>query len=113
MTTNQNGRPTRKVAEPKGFPCPGAISGAEDLGDTLDGTLVGISNDALVISTVENRQHSFRVAKDAYVCCDGVTCGVENLKIGSKIRLTAHANDKDVATIIESLTNQIDFADHH
>lgn len=113
MKTNSTGDPARKVTDPRSFPGPGAISGAEELGDTHDGTLVGVSNDGLVISTSENRQHSFTVAKDAYVCCDGVTCGIERLKVGGRIRVTAHANDKSEATIIESLTNHSDFADHH
>jgi hypothetical protein len=85
---------------------------AEGAGHTYDGTLVGMSSDALVIRTKENKTESFRVASDAYVCCDGVTCAVGDLKFGSKVRLTSQASNADVATIVESLVDQTDFADH-
>lgn len=112
MATKPAGSSVQTPAELLNVPYLGAAPNAPAPVDTHDGILVGLSNDALVISTAENRQQSFRVAKDAYVCCDGVTCAVESLKIGSKIRLTAQANDKSVATIIESLKDQIDFAEH-
>lgn len=113
MMTNPNGNPAPQVEEPQHATCSGTEATVRTAGDTHDGTLVGLSNDGLVISTAENRQHSFIVAKDAYVCCDGVTCGIDTLKLGGRVRLTAHANDQHVATIVESLTNDSDFADHH
>ncbi len=91
---------------------PQCLSVPKTIRDSYDGTLVGLTGDELVMSTEDNQQHTFTIAKDAYVCCDGVTCTTADLETGSKIRLTAHVDHNNVATIIESLSNQIDFADH-
>ena len=63
------------------------------------------------MANLESKEYSFQVATDAYVCCDGVICSAEELKIGSKIRVTTKADDVNVATKIESLVNEVDFAD--
>src|SRR5437764_1181624 len=83
--------------------------------DTLDGTYVGSTANGLTMSTSEDRQYSFEVAKDVYVCCDGAPCTLEDLTPGSRIRVTMHPNghDENLVTIVESLINQVDFADHH
>lgn len=113
MTTKPAQNPATQIIATQCGPDFGPVPEAMDSCDTYDGTLVGLSKDGLLISTREKQQHSFSVANDAYVCCDGVTCGIEKLKVGGRIRLTVCANDKHVATIIESLANQSDFADHH
>ena len=103
MTTN---------VEDKKFVIPfGAAPKCETFGDFHDGTVVSFSGDRLVMAIPESKEYSFRVATDAFVCCDGITCGAEDLKVGSKIRITTKADDINVATKIESLINEVDFAD--
>ena len=89
----------------------GAAPKSETFGDFHDGTVVSVTGDRLVMATPEGKEYSFRVATDAFVCCDGVICSAEELKVGSKIRVTTKADDINVATKIESLVHQIDFAD--
>ena len=89
----------------------GAAPKNETFGDFHDGTVVSFFGDRLVMASNESKEYSFRVASDAYVCCDGVTCPAEELAVGSRIRITTKADDINVATKIESLINQVDFAD--
>ena len=103
MTTNTE---DKKIVTPFG-----AAPKSEKFGDFHDGTVVSFSGDRLVMATRESNEYSFRVAADAFVCCDGITCQVEDLKVGSKIRLTTKADDINVATKIEALDTQVDFAD--
>ena len=103
MTTNVH---DKKIVIPFG-----AAPKSETFGDFHDGRFVSLCEDRLVMANAESKEYSFRVATDAYVCCDGITCRAEDLKVGSKIRLTTKADDINVATKIESLDKQVDFAD--
>ncbi len=89
----------------------GAAPKCETFGDFHDGMVVSVTGDRLVMATPESKEYSFRVATDAFVCCDGVICSAEELKVGSRIRVTTKADDVNVATKLESLVNQVDFAD--
>lgn len=89
----------------------GAAPKGETFGDFHDGTVVSFSGDRLVMACKKGKEYSFRVATDAFICCDGITCRAEDLKVGSKIRITTNADDINVATKIESLINEVDFAD--
>ena len=78
--------------------------------NTHDGKVVSISGSTLVMSGCDGQEHSHTVAADAKVCCDGAACQTEDLKVGSKIRVTTQTDDKNVATKIESLDKQAKFA---
>lgn len=78
--------------------------------NTHDGKVVSISGSKLVMSGCDGKEHSHTVATDAKVCCDGTACRTEDLKVGSKIRVTTQTDDKNVATKIESLDKQAKFA---
>ena len=103
MTTNTE---DKKIVMPFG-----AAPKSETFGDFHDGTVVRVSGDRLVMASPEGKEYSFRVATDAFVCCDGTICPADDLKVGSKIRVTPKADDINVATKIESLVNEVDFAD--
>ncbi len=111
MATNSTGGVTPKVSDESIVIPFGTAPKSETFGNFHDGTVVGISGDRLVMASIEGREYSFRVATDAFICCDGVTCLAEDLKVGSKIRITTKADDVNVATKIESLINHVDFAD--
>ena len=102
---------TTKTADKKIAMPFGAAPKCETFGDFHDGTVVSVSGDRLVMASLESKEYSFRIATDAYMCCDGVTCPAEELKVGSRVRITTMADDINVATKIESLVNQADFAD--
>lgn len=111
MATNTTGNVTPNAAD-KTIVIPfGTAPKSETFGDFHDGTVVSVSGDRLVMASNEGREYSFRVATDAFICCDGVTCPAGDLKVGSKIRIFSKADDKNVAVKIESLINQVDFAD--
>ena len=82
----------------------------EACANTHDGKVVSISGSKLVMSGQDGKEHSHTVAADAKVCCDGTACRTEDLKVGSKIRVTTQTDDKNVATKIESLDKQSKFA---
>ena len=103
MTTNID---DKKIVIPFG-----AAPKSETFGDFHDGVVVSFFGERLVMATKESNEYSFTVAKDAYVCCDGINCRAEDLRVGSKIRITTKADDINVATKIESLDKQVDFAD--
>ena len=102
---------TTKIEDKKIVTPFGAAPKSETFGDFHDGTVVSIVGDRLVMASPESKEYSFSVATDAYVCCDGVICPAEDLKVGSKIRVTTKADDINVATKIESIINEVDFAD--
>ena len=102
---------TTKIEDKKIVTPFGAAPKSETFGDFHDGTVVSVSGDRLVMASLEGKEYSFRVATDAFVCCDGVTCPAEQLPNGSRVRITTKADDINVATKIESLVNEVDFAD--
>jgi hypothetical protein len=88
----------------------GVAPKSASFGDIHDGNMVSLTDDRLVLATVEGHLYSFRVSPDAAVCCDGTECASGDLKIGSKIRLTTKSDDKNIVTRIESLNEQAEFA---
>ena len=83
---------------------------AKNCANTHDGQLVSIKGNKLVMSNNESKEYTHTVATDAKVCCDGAACKADDLKVGSKIRLTTKTDDKHVAIKIESLNKKTEFA---
>lgn len=98
------------TATDKSEACATTVGKPETCGNTYDGKVVSISGNKLVMSNQEGKEYSHTVAADAKVCCDGAACKSEDLKVGSKIRVTTQSDDKNVATKIESLDKQAKFA---
>lgn len=90
--------------------CATSAGKSEVCANTHDGRLVSITGDKLVMSDSKGKDYSHTVASDAKVCCDGVACKPENLKVGSKIRLTTKSDDKLIAVKIESLDKRAEYA---
>lgn len=115
-TTNLNGRPddhkavTRAGATSKPDTCATPVDKSTAHSNTHDGKLVSITGNTMVMSSHEGINHSHTVAVDAKVCCDGIACKPEDLKVGSKVRVTTKTDDKHVATAIESLSKHAEFA---
>lgn len=78
---------------------------------THDGKVVSMTGDKLTTTCSEGKQHCHTVAKDAKVTCDGKESKCSDLKAGTPVRVTAHKDDKTVATAVES-GKQIPAAGH-
>lgn len=109
MNATTTTKPGAKMDDKKET-CGTATDKSEVCATTHDGKVVSISGSKLVMSGQDGQEHSHTVAADAKVCCDGTACRTEDLKVGSKIRVTTQTDDKNVATKIESLDKQAKFA---
>lgn len=78
--------------------------------NTFDGRIVSLIGDKLIMSNTEGKEYSKTLADDAKLTCDGTVCKAEDLKAGHKIRVTTKADDRTVATGIESLNKNAEFA---
>jgi hypothetical protein len=76
----------------------------------FEGKVVSITGDKLVMANRDGKEYSHALAEDAQVMCDGMPCKAEDLKAGSKIRVTTKERDRNVATCIEALDKNADFA---
>jgi len=83
---------------------------SEVCGHSHEGKLVRVSGNTLVMTNCEGQEHSHSMAPDAKVSCDGSDCRVQDLTAGSKIRVTTKPDDFRMATKVESLNKQADFA---
>ena len=78
---------------------------------THDGVLVSISGDKLVMTAgKEGKEHSHTLARDIKLTLDGKACKAADLKAGAKIRVTTRGGDKQLATQIEGLDKNAEFA---
>lgn len=87
-----------------------AISKKKPFPSAFEGKLVSIIGDKLVMTNKEGKEYSHTLAKDAKLTCDGTACKAEDLTAGSKIRVTTKKDDRRVATGIECLDKNVEFA---
>lgn len=80
---------------------------------SCEGKLVSLTGTKLVMTGKQGRQSTLTLAKDAKLSCDGTACKPADLKAGGKIRVTTKKDDKTVATGIESLKKNAEFAQCH
>src|SRR5688500_3964224 len=76
----------------------------------LEGQVVSLSEGKLIMRNKDGKKYSHTLAPDATLTCDGTVCKAEDLKIGSKIRVTTKEGARNVATGIESLVKNDKFA---
>lgn len=77
----------------------------------FEGKVVSMTGDKLVMASRDGKEFSHTLAKDAELTCDGTVCKTEDLKAGRKIRVTTKKDDRNVATGIESLDKNAEFAE--
>jgi hypothetical protein len=88
-----------------------AMSQRQSCSNSHMGKLVSLSGNILTMTDCDGtHEHSHTLANDAKVFCDGVACHAEDLHAGYTIRVTTRPNDMRVATQIESLAKQSEFA---
>jgi hypothetical protein len=71
-------------------------------GKSHEGKVVSVVGDKLTTTCGEGKQHCHTLAKDIKVTSDGKACKAADLKAGTCVRVTTTADDKTVATAIES-----------
>ncbi len=111
MTTHTKSDHDKKSEDKKAIPT-GASTKPMANSCTHEGKVVSVAGNKLVSTCAEGNQHSHTVAPDAKVTCDGAVCKTEDLKAGTKIRVTTKPEDKHTATKVESLQKHTEFAKH-
>jgi len=76
---------------------------------THDGKVVSVDGDKLVMANKAGKEHKHTLAEGAKVTCDGKACKLEDLKVGTKIRVSTTKEDKKTATAIEAIDKDEDF----
>ncbi len=80
---------------------------------THDGTLVSIRDKTLTLTGSDKKQRSFTLRADAKLTLDGKTCQAQDLKTGTRIRVSANPNDGMVATFVDAIDKNEMFANTH
>ena len=82
----------------------------ESSSKTFDGSVVSMTGDKLVMKSNAGTEYSHTLAVDAKLTCDGKDCQAAELKAGRKIRVTTKKDDRNMATGIEALNKNAEFA---
>ena len=80
-----------------------AVGQKEACSNMFEGEIVSVTGNNLVTKCSKGNEHSYQLEPDAELNCDGTDCQVEDLKIGSKVRVTTKQDDQKVATCVECL----------
>jgi len=77
------------------------------------GNVVTITGVKLVMTNKKGKEHSHALTSKAKITCDGKVCKAQDLKAGTKIRVTTQMNDAKVVTRIEAIDKNESFVDTH
>ena len=80
---------------------------------THHGTFVSASGDQLVMKGKGGKEHSHTLGADAKVTLDGKASKAADLKAGMKLRVTTKKDDNKVATHVEAIDKDANFAHTH
>ena len=83
---------------------------------THDGKVVSITSSKLVMTnqgSKDGKEHTHTLATEIKVTLDGKDCKAEDLKAGTKIRVTTKTGEPKVATQIEAIDKNETFANTH
>lgn len=78
--------------------------------NVFEGTVVSLADNQLVMRNKEGKEYSHTLVKDVQLTCDGTACKPEDMKAGKRIRVVTRKDDHSVATCVESLNKNADFA---
>ncbi len=88
--------------------------GANEIVESIqDGKFVSFTGSKIEMTSFKGKEHSYLLAFEAKVTCDGNECKAADLKSGMKIRVTTINSDKRVVTRIEALDKNQMFANTH
>lgn len=69
----------------------------KSLSKMLEGKLVSIIGNKLVMTCAEGKEHSHTLAEDVKLSLEGTACRAEDLLAGHKVRLTVRKPNRKVA----------------
>ena len=78
--------------------------------NTHDGNFVSLAGRKLTMADSQGKEHSHMVAADATMTCDTKACNSTHLKVGMKIRVTTKPGSTGMATHVEAIEKDADFA---
>jgi uncharacterized protein YjdB len=70
-------------------------------GNCCDGKLVKVAGNKLTSTTANGEEHTYTVAEDAKVTCNGKTSKATEIKAGSTIRMTMCNDDQNQVNAID------------
>lgn len=78
-----------------------------------DGQVVSASAGELVMTGADGKdEHKHTLTNKTRITCDGKPCKATDLKVGAKIRVTTHGDDKTTAYRVEAIDKHTAFASH-
>ena len=77
---------------------------AEDKDSAHEGKVVSAGDGKLTMTDADGKEHSHTVSAKAKISCDGKKCKLEDLKKGTKIKVTTKKGDNKVAVRIDGTT---------
>ena len=97
--------------EKKTAPHDSAIVKKECTPNTFEGKVVSMIDNKLVMRNKDGKEFSHLLAADAKLTCDGIVCKPADLKAGNQVRVTTKADDRNLATCVDSLDKTDEFAE--
>jgi predicted lipoprotein len=78
---------------------------AEEGDTTHSGTVVKAADGKLTMTDKDSKEHSHAISDDVKITCDGKKCKLEDLKEGTKVKVTTRKDGvKTVVTRIDATT---------
>lgn len=98
------------IQEKKTNPNVGDASKKSTPKNMFEGKVVSLTGMKLVMTNnKDGKEYSHTLTKDTKLTCDDSSCKCEDMKAGSKIRVTTHKDDRNVITCVEALSKNADF----
>jgi hypothetical protein len=86
-----------------------ALENNEEFSSTQDGKVVSMAGDKLVMTNKEGKEITCTLTGDARITIDGKASRIEDLKAGTRIRVTVLGNGKQQTSQVEAIVNNQDF----
>lgn len=80
---------------------------------THDGKVVGITDTELVMTDEDQERQTLKLADDVSITLDGKDCEANELRAGTKIRVTTQRGQNTIATKIEAIRKNATFGNSH
>ena len=74
-----------------------------------DGKVISITEDKLVMTGMDEKEHTHALTADVKMTCDKQVCKWDGIKAGMKIRVTTKKDDSHTVTTIEALDKRVNF----
>jgi hypothetical protein len=86
-----------------------ALENNKEFSTTQDGKVISQTGDKLVMSNKEGKEITCTLTGDARVTIDGKVVRVEDLKAGTRVRVTVLGDGKQLTSQIEAIVNNENF----